>query len=100
MDSNTIEKLLLKDPRTQLLFRGVYSSDTLPPDAKEGLYIVREAKSHDPGTHWISLHITSKKRKKCLLRQLQSKTHPERDQKFPRTQVRLQQEDGSTHAIH
>ena len=63
MDSRTIEKLLLKDPHTQLLFRGVYSSDTLPPDAEEGLYIVNEAKSHEPGTHWISLHITPKKRK-------------------------------------
>ena len=28
-----------------------------------GLYIVNEAKSHEPGTHWISLHITPKKRK-------------------------------------
>ena len=38
-------------------------SDTLPPNAEKGLYIVNEAKSHDPGTHWISLHITPKKRK-------------------------------------
>ena len=58
-----IEKLLLKDPHTRLLFREVYSSDTLPPDAKEGLYIVNEVKSHELGTRWISLHITPKKRK-------------------------------------
>ena len=64
MDSHTVEKLLLKDPCTQLLFYGVYLSDTLPPDAQEGLYIVNEAKSHEPGTHWISLHITPKKQKK------------------------------------
>ena len=63
MDSHTIEKLLLKDPCTRLSFRGVYSSDTLPLDAREGLYIVNEAKSHEPGTHWISLHITPKRRK-------------------------------------
>ena len=63
MDSHMCEKLLLKDPRTRLLFRGVYLSDTLPPNAEEGLYIVNEAKSHEPGTHWISLHITPKKRK-------------------------------------
>ena len=58
-----IEKSLLKDPRTRLLFCGVYSSDTLPPNAEEGLYIVNKAKSHEPCTHWISLHITPKKRK-------------------------------------
>ena len=63
MDSRTIEKLLLKDPCTRLFFRGVYSSDTLPLDAKEGLYIVNEAKSHEPGTHWIGLHITPKRTK-------------------------------------
>ena len=67
MDSHMIDKLLLKDPRTRLLFHEVYSSDTLPADAEEGLYIVNDAKSHEPGTHWISLHITPKKRKKCLL---------------------------------
>ena len=39
-------------------FRGVYLSDTLPPNAQEGLYIVNEVKSHEQGTHWISLHIT------------------------------------------
>ena len=55
--------LLPKDPHTWLLFHQVYSSDTLPPNAEEGLYIVNEAKLHEPGTHWISLHITPKKRK-------------------------------------
>ena len=51
MDSHAIEKLLLKDPRTQLFFRRVYSSDTLTLDAEEGLYIVNDAKSHELGTH-------------------------------------------------
>ena len=51
MDSHMIEKLLLKDPRTRLLFCGVYLSDTLPPNAEDGLYIVNEAKSHELGTH-------------------------------------------------
>ena len=51
MDSHMTEKLLLKDPRTRLLFCGVYLSDTLPPNAEDGLYIVNEVKSHEPGTH-------------------------------------------------
>lgn len=58
MDSETLEKLLSKDPKTRPLFKGVFSRDNLPLTRVPGLYIVNEDPSYETGSHWVALHIT------------------------------------------
>ena len=61
MDSYQISKILKKSRITQKCFKGVYSSNTIPPVKNFVQYpygfVVNTDKAGKPGTHWVAFYI-------------------------------------------
>ncbi len=64
MEGHEIENILNNSPGVKDIFRGVYSSDTLPKINKNEFYpcgfISNTDKADEPGEHWVAYFIESK----------------------------------------
>lgn len=54
MFKSQIERILLLDPETRVIFQGVYPIDLLP-NRKPGGYIINLDKHSQPGSHWVAV---------------------------------------------
>jgi hypothetical protein len=58
MDTLDITRLLARDKRTAISFRGVFACDKLPVHAPtSSLYICNTHHARAPGEHWIAIYI-------------------------------------------
>jgi hypothetical protein len=62
MQTDGIEDVLSRDPRTKRTFRGVFPSDRLPDRPKRGIYIINFDPSHKPGIHWVAVSVLNSER--------------------------------------
>ena len=53
MDNHQIHNILSSHPWTRTSFVGVYPSDKLPMQKKNGIYIINTDKQSESGTHWL-----------------------------------------------
>ncbi|GBN88411.1 hypothetical protein AVEN_170569-1 [Araneus ventricosus] len=56
MNGNEIHFILSRDPYTSPLFRGVFSSDTIPMLKEKSAIVVNADKSSEPGSHWLAFY--------------------------------------------